>query len=237
MTHPLHPPKAGHDDTFHPAAQEASQGLASGLSSGDFQGFPRGLFPHVRLPSFTLAPVPSSSITQQDRCAQWMDDALAATDPAQVPMQDLRTMINHMYRLLDTDHPPLHAKERYEAFAAELTQRANDLALRHPGTGAGAGRMVFTDCRFFSRFELYVDGVLAVFVNYTMSTGHLHLIELVVKPAFEGRGLDQVVMRRILFDAHKRRLSITPDCAPATKFLQENPQYAVLARRHPNNAS
>ncbi|TKV26131.1 N-acetyltransferase [Arthrobacter sp. NamB2] len=133
-----------------------------------------------------------------------------------------------MYRLLDTEHPPVYAKERYSSFAEELDKRSAAIAEQD---APSAGRPVFADSRFSSRFELFLDGWLAAFVKYSMSGDRLRLIELIEKIGFEGRGFDRVLLRRIMVDAHKRRLSIVPDCPAAAAFLFENPQYTAFAPR------
>jgi predicted GNAT family acetyltransferase len=129
-----------------------------------------------------------------------------------------------MFRLLDTDGPPLLATERYAALVDEIEDRARRVAFR------ASPREVFKDPAFNSRFELSFDGRLAAYIRYTMVGGRLTLRALVETAGFEGQGRGRVLMRRAMLNAHKRRFSVVPGCAPAEAFLERNPQYRTLAR-------
>ena len=162
--------------------------------------------------------------TPRERETLWMEAALDAGDLASVPLAELRVLANRMFRLLDTDHPPQQAAERYAALVTEIEDRARRAAAR------ADIREVFKDSPFNSRFELYFDGHLAAYIRYSMLGGRLTLRALVEKAGFEGRGLGVVLMRRAMLNAHKRRLSVVPGCPSAQAFLEQNPQYRTLAR-------
>ncbi|MFJ6000745.1 GNAT family N-acetyltransferase [Arthrobacter sp. NPDC092385] len=174
------------------------------------------------------ADVPPTDVppTQRERDAQWMASAADTPDMASLSLADLRVMANRTFRLLDSDHPPVHASDRYSAAVTEIELRARRSAARG---GAGV-RDVFKDSPYNSRFELYLDGSLAAYIKYSLLGGHLTLRALVELPGFEGRGLERVLMRRAVLNAHKRRLTVVPACPVADTFLDRNPQYRTLAR-------
>lgn len=171
----------------------------------------------------TSADVPP---TKREREAQWMEAALDATDLTSVPLAELRVLANRMFRLLDSEHPPMHASDRYSAAVSEIESRAR----RSAAPGGPGSRDVFKDSPYNSRFELYLDGSLAAYIKYSLLGGHLTLRAVVELPGFEGRGLERVLMRRAMLNAHKRRLTVVPACASAYTFLDRNPQYRTLAR-------
>lgn len=176
-------------------------------------------------PPTAVAPI-AVPPTKRERDAQWMASAADAPDMASLSLADLRVMANRMFSLLDSDHPPMHASDRYSAAVAEIELRARRAAARG---GAGV-RGVFKDSPYNSRFELYLDGSLAAYIKYSLLGGRLTLRALVELPGFEGRGLEGVLMRGAMLNAHKRRLSVVPACAAAHSFLDRNPQYRTLAR-------
>jgi predicted GNAT family acetyltransferase len=186
----------------------------------------RASFPSAPEPLIAAGPgsFPEAPPTTRQREIQWMEAALDTGDLTAVPLAELRILANRMFRLLDTDHPPLQAGERYAALVAEIEDRSSRAAA---GTDV---REVFKDSAFNSRFELYFDGRLAAYIRYSMLGGSLTLRALVEKTGFEGRGLGGVIMRRAMLNAHKRRLSVVPGCPSAEAFLEQNPQYRTLAR-------
>jgi predicted GNAT family acetyltransferase len=89
-------------------------------------------------------------------------------------------------------------------------------------------RHSFRDNTLGRRFELFDDGSLAGYVSYSMRSGPLRLHRTVVAAALKGAGLQDVLIRNVLPDAHKRRLSAMPYCAQVQAFLADNPEYRVL---------
>jgi predicted GNAT family acetyltransferase len=169
----------------------------------------------------------ADGLTKREREAQWMVSALETPDLTTVPLADLRILANRMFRILDSDRPPLQAGERYAAVVDEIQDRSRAIAARGSSRGI---REVFKDSGFNARFELYFDGSLAAYIRYSMLGGQLTLRALVEKPGFEGRGLGSVLMRHAMLNAHKRRLSVVAGCAAAQAFIEQNPQYRTLAR-------
>ncbi len=195
---------------------------ASGMTgSPSLHAVPEPTIPRDEDSTFDAPP------TKRERETQWMESALDAFDLTVVPLADLRTMANQMFRLLDSSSPPLRAGERYAAAVAEIEDRSRHMAA---GGGAAPPRQVFTDSAMSARFELFMDGCLAAYVRYSLLDGRLTLRALVEKPGFEGRGLGWALMRQAMLNAHKRRLDVVPGCIAARAFLEHNPQYRMLAR-------
>ncbi|MHA7239839.1 GNAT family N-acetyltransferase [Arthrobacter sp. TMS1-12-1] len=139
--------------------------------------------------------------------------------------RQLRRWINQLYKALDADFPPYGAQEDYDRLADELERRAADAR----SGGAGTERRdAFRDNPMNHRFELFQDGMLAGYVSYSMRAGRLRLHRTVVAAAFEGAGLEGVLIRKVLLDAHKRRLAALPYCDQVQAFLADNPQYRSL---------
>jgi predicted GNAT family acetyltransferase len=170
---------------------------------------------------------PTVPPTKREREAGWMRSALGLQDLTQVPIEELRVVANRMFRLLDTDRPPLDAEERYIAVVAEIEARMRQLPAPSP---VQKYRPVFKDSAFGSRFELFLDGSLAAYIRYALVGSQLTLRVFVESSGFEGRGLAPVLMRYAMLHAHKRRLGVIPGCTAAQAFLEQNPQYRTLAR-------
>lgn len=164
--------------------------------------------------------------TKREREQQWLAHA-TALDIGTASLDDLRTLANRMFRLLDDAFPPEQARERYAAAVGEIERRARRAEAR---AATPASREVFKDSAFASRFELFVDGSLAAYLEYSMVGGLLTLRALVEMPGFERRGLGRVLMGRAVLSAHKRRLDLVAGCTAARLFLQQNPRYRALAR-------
>ncbi|WP_434993285.1 GNAT family N-acetyltransferase [Arthrobacter sp. Ld5] len=139
--------------------------------------------------------------------------------------RQLRRLVNQMYKALDADFPPYGAQEDYDRLADELERRA---AEAREGSGGAERPGAFRDNPMNHRFELFQDGMLAGYVTYSLRAGTLQLHRTVVAGAFEGSGLEGVLIRKVLLDAHKRRLAAVPYCDQVQAFLADNPQYRSL---------
>lgn len=139
--------------------------------------------------------------------------------------RQLHIIVNQAYRLMDTDDPPGGAMELYETIVGELERRTH-LATERPFVQEPKG--AFRDNPVDCRFELFVGGALAVYVKYRMNGGQLILLEGVEQPRYRDEGLDATLMRHVVLNAHKRRLSLVAHCSMAYFFLAENPQYQAL---------
>lgn len=140
--------------------------------------------------------------------------------------RQLRVMVNQAYDLLDQDYPPAGAVERYEMIVEELDDRARQAVGRAPDRQI---KETFRDNPLYCRFELFVDGTLAAYLKYTLHGGQIVLLVGVERPAFQGQGFNETLMRHIILNAHKRRLSLIPQCPMALSFLADHPEYQTLA--------
>ncbi|WDF32594.1 N-acetyltransferase [Arthrobacter agilis] len=138
--------------------------------------------------------------------------------------RQLRRWSNQLYRALDTEAPPYGAADDFKRVIDELERREGETR----GSAGAAPRGTFRDNPMNHRFELFRDGVLAGYVSYSMRAGTVRLHRTVIAAAFEGAGLEQTLIRNVLLNAHKRRLSALPYCSEVQAFLAGNPQYRVL---------
>ncbi|MHA7209803.1 GNAT family N-acetyltransferase [Arthrobacter sp. MDT1-65] len=157
-------------------------------------------------------------------------DVLSAEDLQGVPTRHLRILANQAYKLMDTDYPPADAVDGYRMIVDELEGRAQQ-ARRRPEPQL---KETFRDNPLYCRFELFVDGTLAAYLRYTMTAGRVVLTDGVEHPGFRDQGIDVTLMRHVVLNAHKRRLSLVPQCPMAFSFLADHPQYQALAARPPH---
>ncbi|MCU1631639.1 MAG: hypothetical protein JWM61_291 [Micrococcaceae bacterium] len=61
-----------------------------------------------------------------------------------------------------------------------------------------------------------------------MIGGQLFLIHGVEQPEFRDQGIDATLMRHVVLNAHRRRLSLIPQCPMAFSFLADHPEYQAL---------
>lgn len=161
-----------------------------------------------------------------------LDAAPSESDSMTIPAllddattRQLRRWANHLYRQLDADFPPFGVLGDRDRIVTELERRQRQ-ELQDPTPGGR--RDAFRDNPLSGRFELFQNGMLAGYVTYSMRAGKLRLHRTVVAAAFEGAGLEELLIRNVLLNAHKRRLSSLPYCAQIQAFLAGNPQYRVL---------
>ncbi|MHA7145345.1 GNAT family N-acetyltransferase [Arthrobacter sp. TmT3-37] len=155
------------------------------------------------------------------------DNDLSAEDLAALSTRQLRVMVNQAYKLMDTPYPPAGSTDCYEMIVDELEHRAQQ-AMDRGTEHAHQPRETFRDNPLYCRFELFIDGTLAAYVKYTMNGGQVVLLDGVEQPDFQDQGLDATLMRNVVLNTHKRRLSLVPQCPMACAFLADHPQYQVL---------
>ena len=139
--------------------------------------------------------------------------------------RQLRRWSNQLYKLLDTDFPPFGVREDCDRVAGELELREERA---RNGSVSAARRDAFRDNTLNRRFELFHNGMLAGYVSYTMRAGVLRLHRTVVAETFEGAGIENVLIRKVLLDAHKRRLAALPYSSEVQSFLKQNPEFRSL---------
>lgn len=162
--------------------------------------------------------------------AGWDSDwSMVSRDVAGMSTRELRVLCNQLYKVLDKDFPPYGAREGYAAVVEELEQReARARQQSEPGAAVDGRRETFRDNPLASRFELFNNGTRIGYVRYDLCAGQISLLETMVTEAYEGRGLEPVLVRRALLNAHHRRLKTVPCCPHARAFIEANPQFAAL---------
>ena len=162
-----------------------------------------------------LQPLPDSSETPVD----------IPFDLSDATNRELRYWSNQLLRELDKDFPPYGTSEDYERIVDELRTRENEARNERSSTGL---REKFRDNPLNRRFELFRDGMLAGYIAYTIRGGALRLNQTVITEAFDGGGIDKILVQNVLLTAHKRRLAVLPYCSRVQAFLTEYPQFKAL---------
>jgi predicted GNAT family acetyltransferase len=102
-------------------------------------------------------------------------------------------------------------------------------ATEEPGPPSSSAPEV-TDHPDRKRYEVAVDGVVAGYAAYEMSSGTVVFTHTVIEPQFEGRGLGSAVARYALDDARRRGLAVVPRCPFIHRFIERHPDYADLVK-------
>jgi predicted GNAT family acetyltransferase len=79
-----------------------------------------------------------------------------------------------------------------------------------------------------SRYEIHVDGELAGFSTYKLSTDTIAFIHTEIAEAFGGRGLAGRLVTEELDDARRRGLAVLPFCPLVRQFIADHPDYLDL---------
>ena len=183
------------------------------------------------LPAARAAHGPSSdadAVDLADPATREAPDAEAPEVPrdlSSVSTRELRTLCNELYRALDADFPPYGVLDDYEAVVQAITDRESRASERAETEQL---REKFRDNPAASRFELFHDGVMVGYVKYDLRAGRLRLLQTVVGSAHDRSGLEAVLVRKALLNAHRRRLAPVPYCGHAQAFLAENPHFQAL---------
>lgn len=77
------------------------------------------------------------------------------------------------------------------------------------------------------RWELLVDGELAVFSTYHDHGRRRTFLHTETQPGFDGKGLASELVRAELDDARARGLEINPVCPFVRGWLDRHPEYGV----------
>jgi len=87
---------------------------------------------------------------------------------------------------------------------------------------------VLTDNVESSRFEYHIDGQLAAFEDYVLSTGAISVTHTEVLPEFAGKSIARLFVTELLDDLRARGLAVWPDCPYVAGFIRKNPEYLDL---------
>ena len=86
---------------------------------------------------------------------------------------------------------------------------------------------MITDNTAERRWELFVDGTLAVFAEY-QDAKRRTFTHTETQPGFEGQGLATELVRAALDDARERGLDVLPVCPFVRGYLERHPDYVDL---------
>lgn len=101
----------------------------------------------------------------------------------------------------------------------------------------GPGKVVVTDNREASVFELRIDGQTAAGLLYKKSGRRVTLLATSVFPEFRGRGIAGALIGQVLDMLRAERRTVTLSCPFAMAFVRSHPEYAdVLDPDLPGNA-
>ena len=81
-----------------------------------------------------------------------------------------------------------------------------------------------------SRYEVVIGGRAVSFADYSVSGDTVVLPHTVTDPAFRGRGLAAIVVKRALDDARAANRHVDPQCWYAAEFIAQHPEYRDLRR-------
>jgi predicted GNAT family acetyltransferase len=79
-----------------------------------------------------------------------------------------------------------------------------------------------------SRFDAYVDGVVAGTLQYRILNGQMWLLDLEIDSEYRRLGLKDALVQKALIEAHRRRLAVLPFCHDARRHIIANPVYIQL---------
>lgn len=78
------------------------------------------------------------------------------------------------------------------------------------------------------RYEIRVDGEVAAFAEYILTSELITFTHTEVDPRHEGRGLGSALVRGALDDVRGRGLDVLPLCPFVKGWIQRHPDYADL---------
>ncbi len=79
-----------------------------------------------------------------------------------------------------------------------------------------------------SRFDIYVDGLVAASAHYRMEAGHMSFIYTEVNRRLEIPNVVPQLLRGCLEDAHRRRLAVLPYCPVVWEYLRHHAEFVEL---------
>lgn len=78
------------------------------------------------------------------------------------------------------------------------------------------------------RFELFVDGKLAVLVTYGRNGEMLALTHTETQPGFEGQGLGTKLVAHVISVAQEEGLAVLPFCPFVKHYMLQHPETLTL---------
>ena len=87
---------------------------------------------------------------------------------------------------------------------------------------------VYSNNRQLGRYELFMDGQVAAWVDYEAGEGVIALNHTEVLPAFRGRGLAGDIVAFALVHAQLEQRRVLPRCSFVASFIRRNAEYGDL---------
>lgn len=78
------------------------------------------------------------------------------------------------------------------------------------------------------QYQLFESGELVGFVQYRMSGHAMWVLHSSLSRSFKSPGLVAALLRHVLEDSHRSRVSVLPFCPAMRTFVRLRPQYADL---------
>lgn len=85
-----------------------------------------------------------------------------------------------------------------------------------------------TDAPEAHRYELHVDGDLAVVAEYRLDGDRITFTHTGTEPDHQGQGLARDLVTFALDDARSRGLAVLPECPYVRKLIAEDPALVAL---------
>ncbi|MCC3274104.1 N-acetyltransferase [Arthrobacter zhangbolii] len=85
--------------------------------------------------------------------------------------------------------------------------------------------------RLHSRFELFVNGTMAAYLQYEMHGGELWALRIIVDPAYRQRTAETLLIEEVLADARRSRIALLPFCPRTRAYVAARPEYLPLIPR------
>jgi len=79
-----------------------------------------------------------------------------------------------------------------------------------------------------SRYELFVDGVLAGFVDYRLGEGTIVMTHAEVDSSRRGQGFGNALAAGAIADAAERGLKVIPRCPFVVAYVKRHPELGEL---------
>jgi predicted GNAT family acetyltransferase len=79
-----------------------------------------------------------------------------------------------------------------------------------------------------SRYELYVDGARAGFMDYELHGDTFTALHTEIDPAYGGRGLASLLVTEVLDNVRDTGMALRPLCPFVRVFLKKHPEYDDL---------
>jgi uncharacterized protein len=87
--------------------------------------------------------------------------------------------------------------------------------------------VTFKTNKLSNRYEIFADGVLAGFEDYTLGESEISLEHTEILPAFVKVGLAPQLVTHALEDARAKGLSVLPLCSYVAKYIRQRPHEYV----------